>query len=97
MQELSIRLVTLANHPISLHVSSHLVQDTVHALEAANIQWLGLNAKKHHIAIVGGQRVGFLAMCAGYGQCVDSSNIPFAPVKYSHKSITSAVSDLKEV
>lgn len=96
--QLGIRLVSLANQPVSLHVSSTpLLRSTVSALEAAHIQWLGLNAKKHHIAVIGGQRVGFLALCAGYGQCTDSPNVPFSPVKFSPKLLTSAVNDLKKV
>ena len=70
---------------------------TLHALEAADIRWLGLNAKKHEIIVMRGQKVGFLAFCGVHGQCIESSSFPFAPLKYSSLVATNAVDELKEV
>ncbi len=69
----------------------------VRTLEASGFHWLGLNAKGHHIAVVGGQRVGFIAMCAGHGQCIQSSAAPFAPIKYTSKVATFMVNNVKDV
>lgn len=92
-------MVSLANNPISLQASSQgsTVRETTRALEAADIKWLGLNAKQHQIVVVQGQRIGFLAFCGVHGQCIHSSNMPFAPLKYSARGATNAVNQLREV
>ncbi|XP_064403038.1 uncharacterized protein LOC135348681 isoform X2 [Halichondria panicea] len=90
-----VNLLSIANPQVSSLVTTQLVQPMVHTMEASGIHWLGLNAKCHHIAVVGGQRVGFIAMCAGHGQCLQSSQTPFAPVKYTSKVATSVVNNIK--
>ena len=90
-------LLSIATPQVSSLVPSSSVKPMVNTLEAAEFHWLGLNAKSHHIGVIGGQRVGFLAMCAGYGQCTQSSGVPFAPVKYSSKAITAMVNNIREV
>ncbi len=92
-----VNLLSIANPQVSSLVTTQLVQPMVHTMEASGIHWLGLNAKCHHIAVVGGQRVGFIAMCAGHGQCLQSSQTPFAPVKYTSKVATSVVNNIKGV
>lgn len=91
-----ISLLSIANPQVSSLVSTNSVKSMVTTLEAAGFHWLGLNVKCHHTAVVGGQRVGFIAMCAGHGQCTQLSGVPFAPVKYSSKVITSMVNNVKE-
>ena len=69
----------------------------MHALEAADVRWLGFNAKHYIIAVIGGVKVGFLAFCGIYGQCEGTSGLPFAPVKYTSTSARSAVGKLRQV
>lgn len=90
-------LLSIANPQVSSLVVNKLVQPMVHTLEASGFRWLGLNAKGHHIAVVGNQRVGFIAMCAGHGQCVQASATPFAPIKYTSKLATSMVNSIRDV
>ena len=94
---IGVSLVSLANEPLSQLAKSDKVRLTTRALEAAEIKWLGLNAKKHHIMTVKGQRIGCLAFCAVHGMCTDSSQLPFGPVKYSTKMATTVVNELKAV
>lgn len=96
LRAMGVRLVSLAN--------DHIRQDgdqgttaTLRALEAANIRWLGLNGKQHEIIVMKGQKIGFLAFCGVHGQCIEPSSMPFAPLKYSPKVASLAVSELKEV
>ena len=56
-----------------------------------------MNAKHHEIVIAQGEKVGFLAFCGVHGECLQSSSIPFAPLKFSTKSAKKAVSELNEV
>ncbi len=67
------------------------------ALEAAGIRWLGVRVKHYETVMIRGEKVGFLAFCAVYGQCVESSGLPYAPLKYSTKAASSAVKKLREV
>jgi len=92
-----ISLLSIANPQVSTLVELNQVQPLVQTLEAADINWLGLNVKGHHIAVIEGKRVGFIGMCAGHGQCTQLSSSPFAPVKYTPKSATSIVSSVREV
>ena len=70
---------------------------TTQQLEAAGIRWLGVTSKEENIVMLGGLRVGFLAYCAVHGECVDSTGLPFAPVRYSSKLASSAVGKLRAV
>ncbi len=71
---------------------------TVRALERAGVEWVGVYAKKHHVVVVGKERVGFLAYCGVHRECGGSNtNLPFSPVKYTSKVAKSAVNNLKEV
>lgn len=92
-------LVSLASEPISQQAAANTesVRQTARALEAAELTWFGLNAKKHHVMTVNGQRVGFVAFCAVHGLCVESAQLPFGPVKYHSKLATLIINELKVV
>lgn len=96
LRGMGIRLVSLANSHIHLNGDKGTAS-TIHALEVADIRWLGLNSKQHEIVMTGGQKVGFLAFCGVYGECIESSSFPFAPLRYSAVTATGAVGELKEV
>ena len=69
-------------------------------LEWAGIDWLGVNAKKHHVAVVrsgSGERFGVLAFCGVYKECVDNPNQAFYPFKYTQKAAKIAIEDLNQV
>lgn len=70
---------------------------TTHFLEIAGIHWIGLTFKESDVMTLGGVRVGFLAFCAVYGECMESSYVPFAPIKYNSKVAANTVSSLKSV
>lgn len=70
---------------------------TTHYLEAAGIYWVGLTFKENNVITLRGVRVGFLAFCAVYGECMESNYMPFAPIKYNSKVAAGAVSTLKSV
>ena len=91
--------MSLASEPISQQAAANTesVRQTARALEAAELTWFGLNAKKHHIMTVNGQRVGFVAFCAVHGLCVESAQLPFGPVKYNSKLATLIINELKVV
>ena len=93
LRALGIRLMSLAN----TYTYSNGLASIIHALEAADIRWLGLNSKQHEIVMAGGKKFGFLAFCGVYRECVESPSFPFAPLKYNPKVATGAVSELKEV
>ncbi len=96
LQSLGLRLVSLANVPLH-EAGDPARQSTLRALEAAGIRWLGVRVKHHEVVVIQGEKVGFLAFCAVYGRCVESSGLPYAPLKYTPKAATSAVSRLREV
>lgn len=73
------------------------VKATTQYLEAAGIHWVGLTFKENDVIILSGLRVGFLAFCAVYGECMESGNLPFSPIKYNSKVVAGAVSTLKVV
>ena len=73
------------------------VKSTTQCLEDAGIRWGGVTLKENNILVLNGLRVGFLAFCAVYGECVESASLPYAPVKYSTKAAAGAVSKLKLV
>ena len=95
--DIGVSLVSLASEPISQQANTESIRQTTRALEAAELKWFGLNAKKHHVMTVNGQRVGFLAFCTVHGMCVDTAQLPFGPVKYNSKLATSTVNELKVV
>jgi hypothetical protein len=96
---MGVSLVSLASEPISQQakLNTESVRQTTRALEAAELKWFGLNAKKHHVMTVNGQRVGFVAFCTVHGMCVESAQLPFGPVKYNSKLATSVINELKVV
>ena len=96
LRGIGIQLVSLASDHIRQHQDEGVVK-IMRTLEAADIRWMGLNAKHHEVMIVRGQKVGFLAFCGVQGMCVESSSIPFAPLKYTTKVATTAVEELKKV
>lgn len=74
------------------------LKKTTYSLEVAGIHWIGLTFKESDVMTLrGGVRVGFLAFCAVYGECMESSYVPFAPIKYNSKAAANAVSSLKSV
>lgn len=73
------------------------VKLTTSSLEAAGIHWIGLTFKESDLITLRGVRIGFLAFCAVYGECMESSYVPFAPIKYNSRVAASAVSSLKSV
>lgn len=90
--------MSLANHYLYEGGDSSSSSETiVHLLETAGIRWLGLNVKHHEIVVMGGEKVGFLAFCGVYGKCLGSSNLPFAPLKYTVATARKAVEDLRQV
>ena len=97
---LGVSLVSLASAPMSqlaVETDSNIIRHTTRALEAAELKWFGLNAKKHQILTINRQRIGCLAFCAVHGECTDSSRLPFGPVKYSTKVATATVNELRAV
>ena len=98
LRSFGVSLVTLASDPISqLAMKTGRVRQTTRTLETAQLKWFGLNAKKHHVVTVNQQRIGFLAFCAVHGACIESSQLPFGPVKYTPKVATTIVKELKLV
>ena len=90
--------ISLANGPMSQLAVEDKVRTTVRALEAAEMKWFGLNAKKHHIIVTANrERIGCLAFCAVHNMCTESSQLPFGPVKYTSKLATTTVNELKSV
>ena len=92
--------MSLANTAFTPQTNDDVVSVTARALEGAEIDWLGVHAKKHHMITVGGgrrQRVGVLAFCGVHRECVEGTTLPFSPVKYSAKVAKSAVTELKDV
>lgn len=96
---IGVSLVSLASEPISQEakLNTESIRQTTRALEAAELKWFGLNAKKHHVMTVNGQRIGFVAFCTVHGICVESAQLPFGPVKYNSKLATSVINELKVV
>ena len=76
------------------------VRKLTRLLEWAEIDWLGVNAKKHHVMVTGaghGERFGVLAFCGVQKGCTDKSNLAFYPIKYSQKTAKTAIEDLNQV
>lgn len=74
------------------------VETTTHYLEEAGIHWVGLSFKKYDVIVLNGVRIGFLAFCAVYKECMESDSAhPFAPIKYTAKVAAKAVKALKAV
>lgn len=69
----------------------------VQALVEAGLQWLGLSLQQQALLELGGHKVGVLAFCAVQGECMESGSLPFAPVKYSSKFASTAISQLRSV
>ena len=90
-------LISLASEHISQLAKTEEVRQSTRALEAAEVKWFGLNAKKHHVMTIRGQRIGFLAFCTVHGMCVESAQLPFGPVKYNSRMATTIVNELKVV
>ena len=97
LRALGVSQVSLASEPVSQLAIEDKVRSTVHALEAAEMKWFGLNAKKHQIVTVNRHRIGCLAFCAVHNMCTASSQLPFGPVKYSSKLATTVINELKSV
>ena len=70
---------------------------TTQYLEEAGIHWVGLSLRMYDVMVLKGLRIGFLAFCAVYKECMESSSLPFAPVKYSSKMAAKAIQSLKTV
>lgn len=96
LQPLTPMIASLANYNI-VRTGSRRMTELVHGLDAVNIEWLGLNAKKHRISRIGDMKVGFLAFCSISSKCTESGFLPFAPVRYSSKASREGVEDLKKV
>ena len=96
LRGIGVQLVSLASDHIRQHQDEGVV-NIIRTLEAADVRWMGLNAKHHEIIVMRGRKVGFLAFCGVQGLCVESSSIPFAPLRYTSKGATTAVEELKEV
>ena len=73
------------------------VKATTQCLDEAGIQWSGITFKENNILVLNGLRVGFLAFCAVYGECIESGGLPYTPIKYSSKTAAGAVGRLKAV
>ena len=70
---------------------------TTLALKEAAINWLGVTFKQSDIAVVNGVKIGLVAFCAVRGKCVESDQIPLAPIKYTSRSAADAVNELRMV
>lgn len=94
-------VVSLANTEVPGSSSSdRIARRLTRILEGAGVEWLGVNAKKHYIVVMGtgnGERFGVLAFCGVPKECIDNPNLAFYPVKYSQKTVKSAVEDLNQV
>ena len=96
---IGVSLVSLVSEPISQEakLNTESIRQTTRALEAAELKWFGLNAKKYHAMTVNGQRIGLVSFCTVHGMCVESAQLPFGPVKYNSKLATSVINELKVV
>ena len=73
------------------------VRSTINLLEEAGVHWVGLSVKRDDLVPVNGLRVGFLGFCAVYKECETREGVPYAPVRYSSKTASTAVRSLKSV
>ncbi len=94
-------VVSLANTRTSQESTDHEAAATTRALEGSGIRWLGVQAKKRHMAILKGggefSRVGLLAFCGVYKDCGKGNSLPFSSVKFSVKAAKAAVQEMREV
>ncbi len=80
--------------------SDKIVRRLTRVLEWAQVEWLGVNAKRHYVMVMGagnGERFGVLAFCGVPKECTDNPKLAFYPVKYSQKAAKSAIEDLNQV
>lgn len=95
LRSLGVSVLSLANNAVEGRVG---VMDTfVHALQANQVEWVGLRAKSSSVVTVGGGKVGFLAFCTSYAKCKGDSSMPLMPAKYSESHATSAVKHVKKM
>ena len=100
LRDSGVQLVSLATERMYSDEEG-AVKTTTQYLEEAGIHWVGLALKKDEVVVLNGIRVGFLAFCAVYKACTESSDgknkHPFTPIKYTAKAAAKAVTALRVV
>ena len=95
-RDFGLSLLSLANQHIQAEGKA-AAGNTARICEAADIRWIGLNAKSHEILKFNGVKIGFLAFCGLFGACMETASLPFTPARYTTKAATAAVQELQQV